>query len=128
VTTPVPTLFNLLNLPTKVNNTKISFSDGNLDNPFTQTFDIVAPSTVKPLPVSATNNPNKVVVTSITASTGLFVGNFTTGTLAFPLVRKADFKGIIVPHLRRGGGFFVFPGSALTTSPIYSGKVLIEAN
>jgi hypothetical protein len=71
---------------------------------------------------------NKVVVTSITASTGLFVGNFTTGTLAFPLVRKADFKGIIVPHLRRGGGFFVFPGSALTTSPIYSGKVLIEAN
>ncbi len=128
VTTPAPTLFNLLNLTAGANNTDIRFSDGNLNGPFTQTFEIVAPSTVKPLPVSTMLNPNKVVVTSITASTGLFVGSFTTGTIAVPLARKADFKGIIVPHLHRGGGFFLFPESAVTTSPIYSGKVLIEAD
>ncbi len=128
VTTPVPTLFNLLTLTAGANNTDIRFSDGKLDSPFMQPFEIVAPSTVKPIPVSTMLNPNKVVVTSITASTGLFVGSFTTGTVAVPLARRADFKGIIVPHLHRGGGFFLFPESALATSPIYSGKVLIEAD
>lgn len=121
---PATALFTQLALAAGTNNTVISFSQGGLDAPFSQSFQIIAPSAVKPPLVSPTLNPNKVVLTGITAASGLFIGSFTIGTPA----RKADYSGIIVPHLNRGGGHFLLPTTSVATSPILSGLVEIEAD
>ncbi|MEQ1749501.1 MAG: hypothetical protein ABL974_08770 [Prosthecobacter sp.] len=118
---PAAALFSMLNLTTGIDNAVSSFSQGNLDSAFSKSFQIVAPSVVKPPAVSVTLNPNKVMLSIVPAS-GLFTGSFYIGT------RKADVIGIIVPHLQRGGGYFLLPSTTptATTSPIYSGKVLIN--
>lgn len=120
---PKTLLFTALDLAsTGGNNTYIEFTQGNLSQAFSTTFRIESPNVITPPAVSAINNPNKIVLSSLVPTTGLFSGSF---TLPETPARKADFRGLIVPHLNRGGGHFLLPQSSLLTSDILSGRVII---
>jgi hypothetical protein len=131
VTTP------LLQLPslsvTVTDNAQFTFSDAGV------------PSATNPnmrLRISNTNvltlnptNPGKINSLVFTPTTGAFGGKMTlTDPPALP--RTVAFQGWLVPTLGKGYGYFLLPQLAnplatppttATTSPILSGKVLLEA-
>lgn len=69
------------------------------------------------------------------APTGFFTGSFTTTdklTNDSPFTRNASFRGMVIPGINRGGGFFLMPtlpdplnepSVSSSQTPIYSGKV-----
>lgn len=69
------------------------------------------------------------------APTGFFTGSFTTTDLLTnekPFTRNANFRGMVIPGINRGGGFFLMPALpdplnepsvSSSQTPIYSGKV-----
>jgi hypothetical protein len=69
------------------------------------------------------------------APTGFFTGSFTTTdklTNDKPFTRHANFRGMMIPGINRGGGFFLMPALpdplnepsvSSSQTPIYSGKV-----
>jgi hypothetical protein len=69
------------------------------------------------------------------APTGFFTGSFTTTDMLTndkPFTRHANFRGMVIPGINRGGGFFLMPALpdpvnepsvSSSQTPIYSGKV-----
>lgn len=69
------------------------------------------------------------------APTGFFTGSFTTTDMLTndkPFTRHANFRGMMIPGINRGGGFFLMPALpdpvnepsvSSSQTPIYSGKV-----
>ncbi|MCX6857606.1 MAG: hypothetical protein NTV80_22195 [Verrucomicrobia bacterium] len=69
------------------------------------------------------------------APTGFFTGSFTTTDNLIndkPFTRNANFRGMVIPGINRGGGFFLMPALpdpvnepsvSSSQTPIYSGKV-----
>lgn len=128
-------------VPTTATNAKLAFTLGGLDlaTPnslaFNQLIRVSNPSTtgltntatVVPFNATTLTNPNKVAITSFTAATGAFAGNFTLpGTPA----RVGPFAGQIVRIIdvnttTQGYGYFLLPTGVpnVTTSPKLSGRV-----
>lgn len=127
--------------PTTATNAKLAFTLGGLDlaTPnslaFNQLIRVSNPSTtgltntatVVPFNATTLTNPNKVAITTFTAPTGAFAGNFTLpGTPA----RVGPFAGQIVRIIdvnttTQGYGYFLLPTGVpnVTTSPKLSGRV-----
>ncbi len=127
--------------PTTATNAKLAFTLGGLDlaTPnslaFNQLIRVSNPSaagltntaTVVPFNATTLTNPNKVAITTFTAPTGAFAGNFTLpGTPA----RVGPFTGQIVRIIgvnitTQGYGYFLLPTGVpnVITSPKYSGRV-----
>jgi hypothetical protein len=128
-------------VPTTATNAKLAFTLGGLDlaTPnslaFNQLIRVSNPSTtgltntatVVPFNATTLTNPNKVAITTFTAPTGAFAGNFTLpGTPA----RVGPFAGQIVRIIdvnttTQGYGYFLLPTGVpnVTTSPKLSGRV-----
>ncbi len=134
-------------------NAKLVFSEGGLTGPApivaatnataaNKSFRIAATTQAVTLPTSA-NNPAGLTL-SLKASTGAFSGSFVlkgdqdpTATKVSLLSRTVSYYGLLVPRVgvKHGVGFLLLPElpslglpiTTLSTSPIYSGKVLLEA-
>jgi len=116
-------------------NAKLAFTEGGLAPDFDQLlrlFNASATGLTNSITIAtfATgNNPNKVTMTTFTAPTGLYAGNF---TIPGTPVRLAPFFGQIVrvfgtTTTTQGYGYFLLPsvpgtGQTVTTSPKLSGK------
>ena len=141
---------------TTANNAKFVFSEGGLSGPspvvpasgaagLNLSFRIgsttTAATAVVALPSGALN-PGLLTVSSLSTKTGAFSGSFTlkdTDPLKATVkdTRSASFNGLLVPRLgvQQGVGYFLLgelpsagpPATTLTTSPLLSGQVLIEA-
>jgi uncharacterized delta-60 repeat protein len=131
--------------PTTATNAKLAFTLGGLDlaTPnslaFNQLIRVNNPSTtgltntatVVPFNATTLTNPNRVAITTFTAPTGAFAGNFTLpGTPA----RNAPFAGQIVRSsgITKGYGYFLLPSvpvapQTVSTSPRLSGRVELTA-
>lgn len=106
-------------------NAQAGFSYGGLSAPFSQLFDVKAPSTV-----TFPSNASGVKIT-FTPATGLFTGSFSQGTPA----RKADIAGVLVRtangSVKQGFGYFLLPqvpgpSQTAANAPILSGKVSLQ--
>ena len=128
-----------------VPNVALSFAEGGAPDPTTRLnikFRLSAP-TVRD-PQTPASNPGKVTI-GLNSSTGLFSGAFslsdtnTTVTPNKPLVRNVTYYGLIVRDpddgVLKGFGHFqlpklpqntVAPFTTATTSPILSGKLMLE--
>jgi sugar lactone lactonase YvrE len=128
-------------------NALLSFTEGGIGFGFGQIFNISTSNVVSFPSV----NPNQVKMTTFNASTSKFSGNFTlsgsgdnprptsttkkSGT-STSIIRTANFNGVLLRRLGQGVGYFLLnqlpsagpPPTTLTTSPILSGQVIIEAN
>ncbi len=125
-----------------VTNAKLSFTLGGLDvegNEFSQMLRI---DNLKPTSLTNTffiapynaafmpnPNPNRVAMSVLTASTGLFSGSFTMAGAATALNRPAPYFGQIVKigATTQGCGYFLLPTATakIATSPKLSGRVVL---
>ncbi len=98
---------------------------GSLTNPNVQLH--ISSANVITFPAAGVSNPGKITSLTLTTATGAFNGKFTLtdGSVS----RGVLFQGQMVPSLGKGYGYFLLPGLApsVTTSPILSGSVLLEA-
>jgi hypothetical protein len=77
------------------------------------------------MPPSGALNEGKITSLTLSAAVGSFSGKFTlTDEGAAP--RTVKFQGQLVPTLGKGYGWFLLPASAANTSPILSGRVILE--
>jgi len=112
-----------------VNNAQFTFASGGLAFPVDPKTSFTELCQITSKNAFVMSAPNAETVTGlITPATGVFTGNFTTGT---PL-RSATYYGVVVtvpdPNnasntIRVGHGSFTLPSTTATTSPIYSGSV-----
>jgi subtilisin family serine protease len=115
----------------------LHFADGGLANaaidPDVGSFDYTATKTVVLPAAGSTGNPAKVTLT-INKTTGLIGGTFILVEPTPALTRRVTFQGMIIrPESgnAKGQGYFLLPqiprdGETIATSPILSGRVLVE--
>lgn len=107
-------IYNFLGLSTSPSTLALSLTAGGLDEDIDTTFLIRSPNTVTP--------PTGMAL-KIDSKTGIFTGNFKTGT---PSV-TANFTGVLMQNsassARGGYGYFLRPTSTSKTAPFLSGRV-----
>ena len=112
-----------------VDNAELLFSDAGVPSLTNPNVAVYINSTNK-LKISATN-PGSVKMLSFNAGTGAFTGQFTLRD-APAAPRTVKFQGWLVPTESRGYGYFLLPqlanppSTTAGTSPIFSGKVVLE--
>ena len=132
----------LMELENTSGNSRLSFNHGQLateGREFNLDFSLLNPSpaglTNKATMPAAADNPNKVNLPSVGASTGLFNGDFTIKGDVPAMNRKAAFQGIIIHNPDtgyQGRGFYLLQsppngsGQTLSNTPKYSGRVLMD--
>jgi hypothetical protein len=120
----------VLGLPAGANNGTLTFKSGGLALDVNQPVTITNPSTTGVTnTVSVASNANGVKLSSLSAASGRFAGEFTLSGTA----RKAQFSGQIVnvAGIPEGYGFFLLPktpaaGETATTALSLSGQVLLK--
>lgn len=122
----------IMSLPVGGNNAALAFKLGGLQAEIDQLFTISNPSPsglTNTASIPANANPNGVKLPTLTASSGLFAGEFTLSGTA----RLAPFSGRIVTSggQTKGYGFFLLPkvpgaGETTATAPRLSGQVLLK--
>ncbi|HRJ07996.1 MAG TPA: choice-of-anchor D domain-containing protein [Prosthecobacter sp.] len=153
---PPPAGSVVLGLQAKTSNARFAFAEGGIEfsalggsgSPAGTPAGIIrqvctiSTSNLLTLPaINTAQNPANVRVNSFDAATGLFRGTFilrdNDPTDLLPpitqLSRNTAFEGVLVPRLDRGAGFFNLillpvPGRTLSTMPMLSGQVILEAN
>ena len=153
---PPPAGSVVLGLQAKTSNARFAFAEGGIEfsalggsgSPAGTPAGIIrqvctiSTSNLLTLPaINTAQNPANVRDNSFDAATGLFRGTFilrdNDPTDLLPpiaqLSRNTAFEGVLVPRLGRGAGFFNLiqlpvPGRTLSTMPMLSGQVILEAN
>lgn len=118
----------VMNLPFTTNNTRLSYSEGGLFQPFSLLFTLAAKN-VPLLPVGL-DNPRQLKL-SVNAKTGLVTGSGTAMDIdplnpALNRQRPGTYNGLIISNLNRAEGHFLLPENQLTTSAILSGRFSMQ--
>lgn len=123
-----------------LNNARLSFSEGGLlqSELDTLVFSITNPSPTKTAQVIAIPPPNtnKLSFSLPASPAGSFNGKVTLPNPVTTLTRNLTFQGVIVKagaSTWKSAGYMLIPqlpqpGQTLTTSPIYSGQIVLEPN
>ncbi|MEN3941152.1 S8 family serine peptidase [Prosthecobacter sp. SYSU 5D2] len=115
----------LLDLPLTENNARLTFSEGGLFIPFSQTFSLVLNN--KAVFPAATGNPHQLKLT-LNAKTGLISGKGATMDIdpanpALNRQRAGTGSALIIPGLDRAEGHFLLPADTSKTAQILSGRL-----
>lgn len=111
-----------------VANAQLRFTEGGIadsqTNPDVQLR--ISDKNVATLPPAGPQNPGKITSLTLNTATGAFSGRFTLTDVGMA-PRTVPFQGQLVPTRAKGYGFFLLPASGVATSPIRSGRVILDA-